>query len=165
MRKSFQLILLLNSSILILIFSCSFSRQNELIGYSNQTGNYGFNYPKSWKAYETGTDVYFELKGGKVDVFVHPIKPYESYETIQAEFHPLYFDARFSNTIVDMEPALRNDHIGKDNEIVGRSYFIIHDNLLYQISLYSDPETQLPKNFTDILHQFDELILSFRFLD
>lgn len=160
-KKTFLLLIL----ILFLTISCGLFASKKLSGYINQAGNYGFNYPASWKAFETRTNVFFEFEEGKVECSVRPIAPGETYETIQSEFEPVYFYPRFSTLVVANEPALQNDHIGLDGKIVGRTYFIIHNNLLYTVALYTDPEATLPKNFSTILNQFENLITSFRFLN
>jgi len=151
--------------LLFFALSCNIFASKNLSGYTNQAGNYGFNYPSGWKAFETGINVFFEFEEGKVEVSVLPIATGETLETIQPEFEPVYFDADFSTMLIAKEPALQNNHIGRNGEIVGRTYFIFYNNLLYTIALYTDPETPLPGNFPDILNQFDDLIISFRFLN
>jgi hypothetical protein len=163
MKMSFRVFPLVLLAVISL--SCNLFTRSKLSGYTNQAGNYGFNYPAGWKAFETGTNVFFEFEEGKVECSVNPIAAGKTLETIQSEFQSVYFDSNFSTIVIANEPALQNNHIGRNGDVIGRTYYIIHNNLLFTIALYTDVESPLPRNFPNILQQFEDLIFSFRFLN
>lgn len=137
---------------------------SEFYGYINEQGGYAFNYPSDWKGEAIEANAFFYLPNqAKMEIVVQDLQGGETLEGLVNRMGPL--DVPFSNltgVIIGGESAFRYEVVDETNNILLRGYQVVHQGRSYSLVLFSPIRPEA--TFSQALEQFDQLVMSFRFL-